>query len=225
MVTFKNVTKNFWSITALDNVSFSIDPGEFVFITGQSGAGKTTILRLILRDIAPNKGEIIAGGKNIAELKTGDVPLYRRAIGVVFQDLKLLMDRTVGENVELALAVREVSKAERGAKAKEALASVGLKGKEDMFPSQLAGGELQRVVIARAIVGRPKLILADEPTGNLDPDTAWEIIDLLEKIRKNGATIIMATHNKDVVNRKKARVISLQDGKIVRDKKDAQYVE
>lgn len=225
MVRFNKVTKRFGSLLALDDVSFGIEPGEFVFITGPSGAGKTTVLRLILKDFAPNTGEIVVAGKNIITLKGAEIPLYRRLIGMVFQDFKLLGDRTVGENIGLTLAVAGVPSRAREAKVKAVLEQVGMKEKINSFPQQLAGGEIQRVVIARALVGRPKILLADEPTGNLDPDTAWGIIELLEEVREGGTTVIMATHNKDIVDKKKGRVIHLQGGKVARDKKGAKYGE
>lgn len=223
MVIFKKVTKKFGSISALQDVSFSVNPGEFVFITGASGAGKTTILRLLLRELIPDSGEIIVAGKNIINLHSGDLPLYRRHLGMVFQDFKLLTDRTIEENVGLVLAVAGMPLEKRKTKVLEVLECVGLKEKADIFPLQLAGGELQRAVIARAIVCSPKLLLCDEPTGNLDPNTAWGIIELLEKIRSSGTTVIMATHNQEIVDKMRRRVIELNAGNITRDKHDAKY--
>lgn len=223
MVIFKKVTKKFGSISALQDVSFSVNPGEFVFITGASGAGKTTILRLLLRELIPDSGEIIVAGKNIINLHSGDLPLYRRHLGMVFQDFKLLTDRTIEENVGLVLAVAGMPLEKRKTKVLEVLECVGLKEKADIFPLQLAGGELQRAVIARAIVYSPKLLLCDEPTGNLDPNTAWGIIELLEKIRSSGTTVIMATHNQEIVDKMRRRVIELNAGNITRDKHDAKY--
>lgn len=223
MVQFNKVIKRFGAVSALEDVSFEIEPGEFVFITGHSGAGKTTILRLILKDFAPDGGEIVVAGKNIVALKGSEIPLYRRLVGMVFQDFKLLTDRTIGENVGLALAVRGIPPREREGKVEEVLEQVGIKEKVNSFPQQLAGGEIQRAVIARALVGRPKILLADEPTGNLDPDTAWGIIELLEKVRESGTTIVMATHNKDIVDKKKGHVIHLKEGHVTGDKKGAKY--
>lgn len=225
MVSFKKVTKIFGLTKALVGISFDIEPGEFAFITGPSGAGKTTILRLIMHDILPDGGEVVVAGKNIVSLKNSEVPLYRRLVGMVFQDFKLLMDRTIGENVGLALAVRGIPPADREGKIRSALDQVGIKEKFDSFPLQLAGGELQRAVIARALVGKPKIILADEPTGNLDHETAWGIIELLNKIREDGTTVVMATHNKEIVDKKKGHVIGLKEGKVMRDKKSGKYEE
>lgn len=217
MVSFDNVTKKYGSIIALDEVSFEIAPGEFVFITGASGAGKTTVVRLLLRDIKPDHGKILIEGKDIASLRVRDLPYYRRKVGVVFQDFKLLFERTVWENVALAL---EVAGQEPESKIKEALEEVGLWERADLFPRQLAGGEQQRVVIARALVAKPKLILADEPTGNLDPTTSRQIVELLDRqTKEDGTTVIMATHNENIVNSLKRRVLLFKQGKLVSDKK------
>lgn len=225
MVTFKNVTKKFWAVTALDGVSFSVEPGEFVFITGPSGAGKTTVIRLILRELVPDSGQVVVGGKNLGAMHNSEVPVYRRMLGTVFQDFKLLLDRTVGENVGIALAVRGVPAAQRISAINVALSQVNLKDRINAFPRELAGGELQRVVLARAIVAHPKLILADEPTGNLDPETSWGIIELFDKVRSSGTTVIMATHNKDIVDRRKGHVIHIKNGKVLSDKKNGKYEE
>ena len=223
MITFKDVSKKFGSIVALEGISFTIEPGEFAFITGPSGSGKTTLLRIILRELMPDAGDVLFGGKSIAELKSQDIPFYRRRIGVVFQDFKLLHDRTVGENVELALAVFDEPEEKQLSRAHEVLSRVGLAERVDAFPSQLAGGELQRAVFARALAHSPKLLLADEPTGNLDPDTAWEIVELMNDINKDGTTVLMATHNHDIVDRMKRHVIELRGGKIVRDQEHGKY--
>lgn len=225
MVVFKNVTKKFGNVGALRDISFDVEPGEFVFITGTSGAGKTTILRLILRDILPDSGTIAVSGRDIVSIKGGELPLYRRLVGMVFQDFKLLPDRTIGENVGLALAIRGFDTRERESKVKSVLSQVDLREKFNFFPHQLAGGEIQRAVIARALIGHPKILLADEPTGNLDPDTAWGIIELLEDIRKSGTTVIMATHNKEVVDKKRGHVIQLKGGALIKDKKGSRYAD
>ncbi|MBI4058878.1 ATP-binding cassette domain-containing protein [Candidatus Microgenomates bacterium] len=225
MVKFAGATKKFGKILALDNVSFEVAGGEFVFITGPSGSGKTTVLRLILRDLQPDQGEILFDNKKLSDLKSDLIPLYRRHLGVVFQDFKLLPDRTVGENVMLALAVLGLPLAKQEHTATEVLSYVGLGDRANFFPAQLAGGELQRAVIARAIATRPKLLLADEPTGNLDPETAWNIMQIFEKINQDGTTIMMATHNHDIVDKMKKRVISLKSGKIVRDQPAGKYKE
>jgi len=223
VIRFNKATKKFGEIVALDEVSFEIKPGEFVFITGPSGAGKTTIVRLILREYLPTSGEIKVGEYDLNEMKKRDTPKLRRNIGVVFQDFKLLTDRTVWENVALALRVlgREEEKIEK--EVSKILKLVGLEEKANLFPSQLAGGELQRTGLARAVVGQPEIIIADEPTGNLDLATAWQIVRLLQKINTMGKTVIMATHNFEIVNAMKERVIELDKGKLVSDKKKGRY--
>lgn len=225
MIDFKNVTKKFGSIVALSEVSFSISPGEFAFITGPSGSGKTTIIRLILRELRPTSGGITFAGHNLGALVSSQIPPFRRQVGCVFQDFKLLGDRTIEENVCLALAVSGDSKARQISRAKEVLSYVGLGDRIDSFPSQLAGGELQRASLARAIAHKPKLLLADEPTGNLDPTTALEIVSLMSKINKDGTTVLMATHNREIVDKMKKHVIELKNGKVVRDKEGARYRE
>lgn len=224
MVKFSEVTKNYGSKTALDNVNFEIDEGEFVFITGPSGAGKTTLLRLLLREIKPDKGNILINGKDIGTLKKSEIPNYRRQLGFVFQDFKLLFDRTVWENVALTLEIRGDLE-NHPDRINEALDEVNLLDKAKLFPRQLAGGEQQRVVIARALVTHPKIILADEPTGNLDPVTSRQIVSLLDKVAQSGTTVLMATHNENVVNSLKRRVITFKDGVLVSDKKAGKYQE
>jgi len=219
MIEFKDVTKTFGPIVAVSDINFKVKEGEFAFITGPSGAGKTTIIRLVLRDIEPDKGEILFGSKNIARLSKKEIPLFRREIGVVFQDFKFISTGTVFENVAVPLAVRGLPVKERNARVNLVLEKVGIKDRANLFPSQLAGGELQRAVLARAIVGKPKIVLADEPTGNLDRDTGWQIVKLLEEINKEGTTVVMATHNIEIVKRTKYRIIELDRGKIVADKK------
>ncbi|HUV42591.1 MAG TPA: cell division ATP-binding protein FtsE [Patescibacteria group bacterium] len=223
MVKFKKVTKKFGEIVALEDVSFEIEPGEFVFVTGPSGAGKTTIIRLMLRDYLPTSGKIKVDGFNLIEMKKNDIPQLRRRIGVVFQDFKLLTDRTVWENVALALRVLGKDEKEIEKEIPKILKLVGLKERANLFPSQLAGGELQRVGLARAVVGQPEIVVADEPTGNLDVATAWQIVRLLQKINQTGKTVIMATHNFEIVNSMKERVIELDKGKLVSDKKQGKY--
>lgn len=216
MISFDNVTKSFGSINALDNVSFKINDGEFVFLTGPSGAGKTTILKLILREIIPDSGKVLFGDTDITELSQKDIPVLRQQIGIVFQDFKVLPERTVSENVEVALAVSDVPQEEWEKRVHHVLKLVGLSSRSKLFPSQLSGGELQRVSLARALVINPKLILADEPTGNLDWKTAEGIMELLEKINKEGKTIIMATHHEGIIKHAKHRIINLDDGKITK---------
>ena len=215
MVKFAHVSKSFGEIKALVDVSFEVKKGEFVFITGPSGAGKTTLLKLILREILPDTGQVVFDGEEIVGLSQEKVPYLRQKIGVVFQDYKVLSERTVRENVEVPLAVTGVSPDEWEARVNQVLKLVGLDERSELFPAQLSGGELQRVSLARALVINPKLIMADEPTGNLDWETGDAIMELFEKINKEGKTVIMATHNKHVVERLKKRVIELKDGKLV----------
>jgi cell division transport system ATP-binding protein len=223
MIDFNQVTKKFGKIVALNNASFKIEPGDFVFITGPSGAGKTTIIRLILKELEPTSGKIKINQQDLAEVPSKKIPELRRKIGVVFQDFKLLSDRTVFENVVLPLEVTGADKKTIEERASEILKLVGLSDRAELFPSQLAGGELQRVCLARAVVAEPKILLADEPTGNLDPATSWQIIKLMKKINKMGTTVIMATHNVDIVNSMRERVIKLGKGKVVKDQKEGKY--
>lgn len=224
MVKFDEVTKNYGTTKALEDVSFEIEEGEFVFITGPSGAGKTTLLRLLLREIKPDKGRILIEGKDIGTLRKNEIPYYRRRLGFVFQDFKLLYDRTVLENLALTLEIRGDLENHRD-RIQEALNEVGMLDKAQLFPRQLAGGEQQRVVIARALVADPKIILADEPTGNLDPSTSRQIVSLLDKVAKKGTTVLMATHNENVVNSLKRRVLTFKNGKLLNDKKVGKYEE
>lgn len=216
MLTFKNVSKSFGEIKALKNISFEVKKGDFVFLTGPSGAGKTTLLKLITREYFPDSGEIIFDGVNTSNLDEKNIPLLRQRIGVVFQDMKILPERTVGENVSVALAVIDVPEHDWEGRVNQILKLVGLEHKAKVFPAQLSGGELQRVSLARALVVNPKLILADEPTGNLDWETSEGIMELLEKINKEGKTIIMATHNKLIVEKMAKRVIEIKAGEIIK---------
>ena len=219
MIQFKNVSKSFGSIKALEAISFEVEQGEFVFITGPSGAGKTTVLRLILRETLPDTGQIILDKVDITKLAEEQIPIYRQRIGVVFQDYKILPERTIRENIEVALAVAGIPQEAWKARVDQVLKLVGLSERAELFPSQLSGGEIQRASLARALVINPKLILADEPTGNLDWETADAIMDLFEKIHKEGKTIIMATHNEVIVEKYKERVIKLKDGKVISKEK------
>ncbi len=223
MIKFDKVAKKFGSITALNGVTFEIPVKEFVFIIGPSGAGKTTLAKLILREYLPTSGKIEINGLDLKELKKKQLVDLRRKIGVVFQDLKLLVDQTVYENVALALKVLNKKEEEIQKEVHSVLKLVGLNEKADLFPAQLAGGELQRVCLARAVVAHPEIVFADEPTGNLDPATAWQIIKLLKKINQMGATVIMATHNFEIVNSLKERVIEFDKGKLISDEKKGQY--
>ena len=209
MVSARDLTKKFGNHTALDRVSFSVDEGEFVFLTGLSGSGKTTLLRLLIRDLLPSSGDLVVNDIDFSHIKKQDLHLVRRSIGTVFQDYKLLSDLTVRENVSLPLAVRGVSDADSGKAVKIALEMVGLSTKLNLFPAQLSGGELQRVGLARAVVGKPKLLLADKPTGNLDPKTSRSIVSLIKEIHSYlKTTVIMATHNSEIVNHYHLRVIT-----------------
>jgi cell division transport system ATP-binding protein len=217
MLEFKSVTKKFGEIEALSDVSFDIDDKEFVFITGPSGAGKTTLLRLIIRQYLPTSGNIFFDNVEINKIKKREVPLLRQQIGSVFQDYRLLPERTIYENVEIGLLIKKIFKEDRDERVKSVLEVVGLKDRMDLFPSQLSGGELQRATLARALVMDPKLIFADEPTGNLDEETAKGIIELLLAINSEGKTVVVSTHNKDLVDKIKKREIRLDHGKVTHD--------
>lgn len=211
LITFEDVTKAYGSNTVLDNVSFEIKEGEFIYITGHSGVGKTTILKLILGEIAPTKGVVKVDNMNVAKLDEKVLPSYRQKIGVIFQDFKVLPDRTVFENVSVALAVIGLPEVKWEERVKHVLKLVGLTRHINSFPAQLSGGELQRVSLARALVVNPKIILADEPTGNLDWETSDALMQLLEKVNSEGKTIIMATHNMEIVKKYKRRIIHIDD--------------
>lgn len=220
MIEFKKVTKQFKNGTvALNKVSFTIEPGDFVFIVGPSGAGKTTILRLLLREMKPSEGSILLGKEEINTLPAKKIPQLRRKIGSVFQDYKLLRDRTVFENVSLPLEILGEAPKQIEKGVAEILEAVDLTHQSELFPSQLSGGELQRTVIARALSTKPAVLFADEPTGNLDSGTAWQIVKLLKRINKSGKTVIMATHNFDIVESLNERVITLEKGKIKSDQR------
>lgn len=210
-------------ILALLNVDLRIERGEFVFLVGPSGAGKTTLLNLITRHILPTRGQVLVNGKNILRCKPRELPYLRRRVGMVFQDFKLLPNKTVYENVAFALRVTEASPQEIRARVPEVLKLVGLEDRANVLSHQLSGGEQQRVSIARAIVGNPLVLLADEPTGNLDMDTSWGIMELLNEINRRGTTVIMATHNMAIVNGAKRRVIEMDKGRVVRDERQGSY--
>lgn len=210
MLKFNKVTKRFGGIVALKDFDLEVKEGEFVFITGPSGSGKTTVLKLILRDLLPTDGTIEIDGVDITDIKKKDIPSHRQNMGVVFQDFKVLPNKTVKENVEVALAVIGLSSKEWKARVSHVLDLVGLSERANLFPSQLSGGELQRVSLARALVVNPKIILADEPTGNLDWETSLKLMDLFEKINKEGKTILMATHHQRVIDKLKKRTVKLE---------------
>lgn len=223
MIIFDSVTKKFGSTVALDEIRLEIKQGEFVFIVGPSGAGKSTLLKMLTREILPTSGKILVGKVDIGKLKDKDIPDLRRKVGVVFQDFKLLDDKTVFENVALALEVLGKSDAEIIKMVEHILKLVEIWDKRNLFPRQLSGGEAQRAATARAAVGKPDVLLADEPTGDLDPKTAWGVIQLLNEINSWGTTIIMATHNQEIVNTLKRRVIVLKNGKVAKDTKEGKY--
>ncbi len=224
MIVAHDLTKKFGSHLALDRVDFTIADGEFVFLTGPSGSGKTTLIRLFIRDLKPDVGSLTVNGHDLSKLKISKLPHFRREIGTVFQDFKLLSDLTIRENVALPLEVRGTRSVDVAAAVKLALEMVGLSSKALLFPAQLSGGELQRVSLARAIVGKPKLLLADEPTGNLDPKTTASIVKLIKEVHSYlKTTVIMATHNSEIVNKYGLRVISLDNGHITKDSQKGRY--
>ena len=219
MIRLTNVTKIYQQnkVVALENVSLEIERGEFVFLVGTSGSGKSTLMKLLMREELATSGEIFVDGKNVVKLQQKEVPYLRRNLGVIFQDFRLLEDRTVYENVAFAMQVIEAPKQLMKKSVGAVLDIVGLTDKQKHFPSQLSGGERQRVAIARAIVNDPKIVIADEPTGNLDPETSWDIMDIFQRINATGTTIMMATHDKNIVDKMFRRVIELEKGHIVRD--------
>lgn len=223
MILFEKVSKKFGGIVALDDVSFRIEDSELVFLTGPSGAGKTTAIKLILGEYLPTSGEIEVNGERVNKIPRRKLYLWRRKLGVVFQDYKLFSDRTVAENIALPLYIQKIPFSEVKMRVEKILDLVGLSERANLFPAQLAGGELQRATLARAIVTKPELLLADEPTGNLDPTTSQEMMKLFKEINENGTTILMATHNTEIVDSFKERVIELQSGKVVRDEKEGKY--
>ena len=210
-------------VEALCDVSIRIHKGEFVFVVGKSVSGKSTFIKLLLKELNPTEGRIFVGGRQVTNLKRKQVSLYRRKIGVVFQDFRLLKNKTVFENVAFAQEIIGMTKRDIARNVPIMLEMVGLKGKEKMYPHELSGGEQQRVAIARALINQPTILLADEPTGNLDPKTAWDIMMLLEEVNKMGTTVVVVTHNNDVVDVMQKRVINLEDGVLVRDEKKGGY--
>ena len=210
-------------VEALSDVSIRIHKGEFVFVVGKSGSGKSTFIKLLLKELNPTEGRIFVGGRQVTNLKRKQVSLYRRKIGVVFQDFRLLKNKTVFENVAFAQEIIGMTKRDIARNVPIMLEMVGLKGKEKMYPHELSGGEQQRVAIARALINQPTILLADEPTGNLDPKTAWDIMMLLEEVNKMGTTVVVVPHNNDVVDVMQKRVINLEDGVLVRDEKKGGY--
>jgi cell division transport system ATP-binding protein len=224
MIVFDAVTKIYEpNVHALRDVSFVIDKGEFVFVVGASGSGKSTIIRLLLKELEPTQGRIIVGGPDLQRLSRRKVPLLRRNVGCVFQDFKLLPNRTTSENVAYALKVQGESRSAIRNKVPEVLGMVGLTHKMNSYPDELSGGEQQRVSIARAFVNQPPLLVCDEPTGNLDPDTSVGIMQLLYRINRSGTTILMVTHDREMVDKMRKRVIALEDGVLARDERRGGY--
>lgn len=226
MITLENVSKSYTKgQPALDNVSLHIDKGEFVFIVGNSGSGKSTLLKLLLKELEPTSGRIIVNDQDLVKMKRRKIPKFRRGLGVVFQDFRLLKDRNVYDNV--AFAQRVIERPNRIIKKRvpEILTLVGLAEKYKSFPRELSGGEQQRVALARALVNRPNILLADEPTGNLDPKNSLEIMRLLEEINERGTTVVIVTHNREIVNEFKKRVIKIRKGVIVSDEQEGEYLE
>ena len=224
MIEFNNVSKIYNNnVKALSDVSVKIDSGDFVFLVGPSGSGKSTFIKMLLKEIEPTMGNITVADRNLSEIKRNQVPYYRRKIGMVFQDFRLIPTLNVYENVAFAMRVVEASQKEIRKRVPMVLSLGGLSHKYKMFPNELSGGEQQRVSLARAIVNNPSVLIADEPTGNLDPDTAKEIMELLEDINRSGTTIVMATHAKDIVDSMKKRVIAIEKGSIVRDDRKGMY--
>jgi cell division transport system ATP-binding protein len=224
MIVFDGVAKVYEpDVAALNGVSFVIDKGEFVFIVGASGSGKSTLIKLLLKEIEPTSGRIFVGGRDLTRLKHGKVPLLRRNVGCVFQDFKLLPSRTAAENVAYALKVQGEGRTSIRRKVPEVMNMVGLAHKMDSLPDELSGGEQQRVSIARAVVNHPPLLVCDEPTGNLDPDTSVGIMQLLYRINRAGTTILMVTHDREMVDKMRKRVIALEGGRLARDERRGGY--
>ncbi len=217
MIEFKDVTKYYKSNIGLENVSVKIEKGDFLFLVGPSGAGKSTFIKLILKELEADSGSITFGDQDITNLSNRDIPKLRRGIGIVFQDFRLLPKKTVFENVAFAMQIVHCTKRTIRRQVPQVLALVGIENKADKYPDELSAGEQQRVAIARAIVNNPTVLIADEPTGNLDPETAWGIMRLLEHINNRGTTIVMVTHAKDIVDKMGKRVVAIENGHIVRD--------
>lgn len=226
MIEFRHVYKRYANrVIGLENASFHIRPGEFVFLVGPSGAGKSSLVKLLMKHITPDRGEIYFAGRNITRLSARHVPRLRQRIGVVFQEFRLLEDMTVYENIEYCLNLLGLSRRQKKARIRDVLQLVHLTGRERSYPNQLSGGEQQRVAIARAMASRPTVLVADEPTGNLDPQTSWEIMNSFAEINQKGTTVIVSTHDQAIVDAMKKRVIQLSHGKIVRDQEHGMYLD
>lgn len=226
IITMNNVSKAYATGTpALNNVNLHIKKGEFVFIVGDSGSGKSTMIKLLLRELVPTEGEINVMGYDLTRIRHRKIPMFRRNLGIVFQDFRLLQDRNVYENVAFAQRIVQAPSKEIKRNVPSILATVGLAGKYKAKPQQLSGGEQQRVAIARALVNRPSILLADEPTGNLDPKNSWEIMKLLEQINENGTTVLVVTHNREIVNAMQKRVVTMKKGVVVSDEEKGGYID
>ncbi len=224
MIQIREVSKTYdTGVVALNHVNVDIKKGEFVFVVGPSGAGKSTFIKMLFREELPTEGKLLVNGHDVVHMERSEVPYLRRELGVIFQDYRLLPDKTVFENVAFAMQVIEAPRRTMQRSVNSVLDVVGLRDKYRSFPSQLSGGEQQRVAIARAIVNNPSIVIADEPTGNLDPETSWDIMDIFRRINKAGTTIVMATHDRNIVDTMKKRVIAIEDGRIVRDQMRGGY--
>lgn len=226
VILLENVNKSYTAgVPALNNVNLHINKGEFVFVVGDSGSGKSTLIKLLLRELVPTSGRIYVNGTDVIRLKRRHIPKFRRNLGVVFQDFRLLKDRNVYENVAFAQRIIQMPNREIRKNVPSILSTVGLAGKYKAKPRQLSGGEQQRVALARALVNKPAILLADEPTGNLDPKNSWEIMALLEKINNDGTTVLVVTHNREIVNAMHKRVITMKKGIIVSDEEEGEYID
>lgn len=224
MITLQNVSKSYVEgIPAIKNISLKIEQGEFVFIVGDSGSGKSTLIKLLLKELEPTSGKITVLGQNLGRMKRRQIPKYRRRLGVVFQEFRLLKDRNVYENIAFAQRVIMTPTRKIRKDVPRMLSLVGLAEKYKSFPKELSGGQQQRVALARALVNKPDILLADEPTGNLDPKNSWEIMKLLESVNKQGTTVVVVTHNREIVNEMKKRVITMNRGVIISDEKEGGY--
>ncbi len=225
MITMENVSKAYVEgIPAIKNINLKVERGEFVFIVGDSGSGKSTLIKLLLKELEPTSGKIIVNGQNLGRLRRKQIPRYRRKLGVVFQDFRLLRDRNVYENIAFAQRVIMTPTRKIRREVPKMLSMIGLAEKYKSFPKELSGGEQQRVALARALVNHPDLLLADEPTGNLDPKNSWDIMRLLEKINKKGTTVLVVTHNREIVDEMKKRVVTMKRGVIISDEKEGGYI-
>ena len=226
IILLENVSKSYTAgVPALNGINLHINKGEFVFVVGDSGSGKSTLIKLLLRELVPTSGRIFVNGTDVVRLKRRKIPKFRRSLGVVFQDFRLLKDRNVYENVAFAQRIIQMPSREIRKNVPAMLSRVGLAGKDKAKPKQLSGGEQQRVALARALVNRPEILLADEPTGNLDPKNSWEIMNLLEKINNDGTTVLVVTHNREIVNAMQKRVITMKKGLIVSDEEKGGYID